>query len=301
MAFEITRWLSVGVGFIPSVNSLADEDVFQALNRMGDDDPVKGLRLSIHQTAKAFVVPVCGLLFRPPFLRLEEKLAFGLSFRGTNQANHGKGVIRQYIGMEDGDGNPWPVAVHYPDHYNINLVSYVPWQLTGGVAARPIPGLTLSYDMTFKKYSEYRTYLELAPEPPFRDTYTHRLGVEYAFDPGFDLKLLKAVQEIGFRAGYSFEPTPVQDYVPYLNVPNNNIYDSDQDVFTAGLSVTLVEKKGRHRFELYYQYHRFRDLSRFAYIDTVYAFMNHLDEQGYLPVEIGGYAWAVGIGYTLEF
>jgi len=302
MAFEVAPWLSVGVGFLPSIDSSADEDVFQALNKMGPGDPVKGLRLSIHQTANAFVVPVCGLLLRPPAARLRDAAALGVSFRGTNQANHGKGEIRQYIGLEDASGNPWPVAVHYPDHYNINLVSYVPWQLTGALAVRPVPGLTLSYDMTFKRYSEYLTYLELAPEPPFRDTFTHRFGLQVAFDPGSRARFLKAVREIGFRAGYGFEPTPVQGYAPALATPNNNIYDADQDILAAGLSVTVADKKGgRHRIEFSGQFHRFRDAWRFAYIDAVYAFMSGLDETGTLPVEIGGHAWAAGAGYTLEF
>ncbi len=301
LGIEITRWLSVGGGIIPAVTSSADEDVFQAVNKMNDDDPVRGLRLSIHQTATAFVVPVCGILIRPPFAGIEDKLAVGVSFRGENKQNHGKGIIRQDIGMEDEYGEPLPVALPYPDHYNINLVSYIPWQLTAGISGKPVKGLTLAYDMTFKRYSEYLTYLELTPAPPFRDTYTHRFGVEYAFDPHFSSGFARKIRRIAFRGGYYFEPTPVPEFEPLPPPPNNNIYDSDQDVFSAGLALTLGGEKSEHEFEFSFQYHHFRHLSRYAYFDAVYAFMNGLEEPGYQRVDIGGYVWGVGGSYTLRF
>lgn len=300
LGFEITSWLSVGAGIIPSMDSHSEQDAFQALNKM--DDVVKGLRLSIHQTARAFAVPVLGILIRPPAETLRDKLALGVSFRGRNESHHGKGIIRQYIGFEYDDGEPMPLAFPYPDHFNLNLVTFVPAQLTVGVEASPVEGLTLAYDMTYKRYASYHTYLELPPDPPWHDTYTHRFGVEYGLNPAFDSRFLRRIHEICLRAGYYFEPTPVEDFEPGLHSPNNNIYDSDQDVYSAGLSLTLGDKKGReHVFEIFYQHHHFRSHSRYAYIDTVYAFMNHLDRAGYMPVDIGGYVWAIGGSYTLRF
>ncbi len=301
VGIELTSWLSVGGGAIPAATSSADEEVFQAVNKMNEDDPVRGLRLSIHQKASAFLVPVCGLLFSPPVAGLEDKLAFGISFRGENKQNHGKGIIRQDIGTEDEYGEPLPGAIPYPDHHNINLVSYIPWQLTVGLSARPIEGLVLAYDMTFKKYSEYLTAQELEPDPPFRDTYTHRVGMEYSFEPHFTSGFGRRILRISIRGGYYFEPTPVRGYNPAELEPNHNIYDSDQDVFSGGLLVTLGSEKGEHDFELIYQYHHFRDRSRYAYFDAVYAFMNGLEEAGYQRVELGGHAWSVGASYTLRF
>jgi len=300
-AVEITRWLSLGGGVIPSVTSAAEEDVFQAVNKINEDDPVRGLRLSIHQTATVFVVPILGILIRPPVEGVMDRVAIGVCYRGKNEQNHGKGVIRQDIGTEDEYGEPLPVALPYPDHYNINLVSYIPWQLTGGISAKPLEGLTLAYDMTFKRYSEYRTYLELPPDPPFQDTYTHRFGAEYAFDPGFTSGFGRKIRRIGLRGGYYYEPTPVQEWEPSEQEPNNNIYGSDQDVFSAGLSLILGRQKGEHEFEMYFRYHHFRGLSRYAYFDPVYAFMSGLEDPGYKQVDIGGYVWAIGVSYTLRF
>jgi len=303
LAFEITPWLSVGAGIIPSMDSNSDQDVFQAINRMTAVDPVLGLRLSIHQTARAFAVPVFGILIRPPVSSLQDRLSLGVSFRGRNEAHPGKGIIRQHVGFEDAHGEPIPIiAFPYPDHFNMNLVTFVPLQITVGVGVKPVKGLTLAYDMTFKKFSSYHTYLELLPDPPWHDTYTHRFGVEYGFAPGFRSRFLKRIREICLRAGYYFEPTPVEEFDPTPNLPNNNIYDSDQDVYSAGLSITLGSKKGgEHVFELFYQHHHFHKRSRYAYIDNIYAFMNRLDRTGYMQVDIGGYVWAVGGSYTLRF
>lgn len=302
LGFEITPWLSVGAGIIPSMDSHSDQDVFQAINKMNASDPVLGLRLSIHQTARAFAVPVLGILIKPPVAALQDKLALGVSFRDRNEVHHGKGIIRQHIGSEYKDGEPMPTALHYPDHFNMNLVSFIPLQVTVGVCAKPVKGLTLAYDMTFKKYSSYHTYLELLPDPPWHDTYTHRFGVEYGFDPEFASGFLQRIQEISLRAGYYFEPTPTKDFEPTPPLPNNNIYDADQDVYSAGLSVTLGDKKGgEHVFEMFFQYHHFHSRSRYAYIDSIYAFINHLDRTGYMPVDIGGDVWALGGSYTLRF
>ena len=66
LGIEITPWLSVGVGVIPSMDSHSDQDAFQAVNKMDESDPVRGLRLTIHQTARVFIVPLCGVLIKPP-------------------------------------------------------------------------------------------------------------------------------------------------------------------------------------------------------------------------------------------
>jgi len=300
LGFEITQWLSVGAGIIPSMDSYSDQDVFQALNRM--NDVVKGLRLSIHQTAKVVVVPVLGVLIKPPMERFRDKLALGATFRGRNETHHGKGIIRQHIGFEDENGAPLPVAIPYPDHFNMNLISFVPLQVTAGVVLRPVKGLSLAYDMTYKRYSSYHTYLELTPVPPWHDTYTHRVGVEYAFHPGFTSRFVRLIHRICLRAGYYFEPTPVEEFDPSPQIPNNNIFDSDQDVASAGLCITLKGKKrGEHDFQFFFQYHRFRDRSRYVYIDSIYALMNGLDKTGYLEVNTGGDVWALGGSYTLRF
>lgn len=292
--FEITPWLSVGAGVIPSIDSVADQDNFSATNKR--DDVIMGQRLSIHQTAKVFFVPVAGLLVKPPWKGLRDRCALGVSFRGENKGHHGKGPLNQVIGVEDENGEPIS-GIYYPPSLTINLISFAPRQLTFGLAARPLEHLTLAYDMTWKSWSRYQTYLEQAPDPAFDDTFTHRLGAEYAWKPDVSWPLLRNVSMLRLRAGYSFEPTPVQD-----RLGADNIFDSNQDVFSGGLCVTLLGKTLAHDFEFFYQYHRFREDSRQAFIDAVYGYLNGIDvRDDYIPVEFGGNVWAIGASYTIRF
>ena len=292
--FEVTPWFSVGAGIMPSVDSVADQDNFAATNKR--EDIIMGQRLSIHQTAKVFTVPVFGILIKPPFAGLEDKLALGVSYRGENKAHTGKGPLNQVIGMEDENGEPIS-GIYYPPVLTINLISFAPRQVTVGLAAKPLDGLTLAYDMTWKSWSRYETYLEQAPNPAFEDTYTHRVGAEYVWRPAFPARFLEKISKVCLRAGYYFEPTPVQDVIG-----PDNIYDSDQDVVSAGLCLTLSGKTMEHDFEFFYQYHHFRDVSRLAFIDAVYAYLNDIDiRDAYVPVEFGGNVWAIGACYTIRF
>jgi len=293
--FEVTPWLSVGAGAIPSVESLADQHNFAAVNKT--DDVVMGLRLSIHQTAKVFVVPVFGILIKPPWEGLRDRVSLGLCYRGENKNHHGKGPLTQYVGEEDDNGEPVS-GIAYPVATTINLISFCPRQISAGLALRPFSHATLSYDLTWKEYSTYRTYLELPPDPPFSDTFTHRLGLEYVFALDKDSPwILKHLSRICLRGGYYYEPTPVPN-----RAGKDNIFDSDQDVFSTGLTVTVPDKTMEHDFELLLQVHRFRPRSRAAFIDGVYAYQHGIPiRDQFIPVEFGGTVWLLGANYTMRF
>ena len=303
MGFEVTPWFSLGAGVIPSIDSIADQDNFAGINKT--EDIVMGQRLSIHQTAKMFVVPVLGLLLKPPLPLLEDiHASLGASFRGENKGHNGKGPLNQVIGVENPYGDP-TFGIYYPSVLSINLVSFAPRQVTVGLACKPLQGLTLAYDMTWKDWSQYETYLETRPNPPFKDTFTHRFGVEYAWDPGFSTRYLDKVSKLCLRGGYYFEPTPVEPLDPWIveqRLPSDNIFDTDLDVFSAGLCITIAGKTMEHDIEIFYQYQHLHDLSRMAFIDSIYGYLNGIPiRDEYIPVEIGGEIWAVGGCYTLRF
>jgi long-chain fatty acid transport protein len=323
LGFEIMPWLSVGAGIIPSIDSTADQDNFAAVNSR--DDRVMGIRLSIHQTAKLFVVPVLGVLAKPPVPILKDlDLSLGVSFRGENKSHNGKGPLNQVIGEENVYGDPI-FGIYYPPVLTINLVSFAPRQVTGGLAFKPSKQLleildwpipvvwTLSYDMTWKQWSQYETYLEQKPFPAFDDTFTQRVGTEFAWMPSFSPRFLRMIRKICFRGGYYYEPTPVRHLewdsplvrrLSQGQIPADNIFDADLDVFSLGLCVTLAGKKMEHDLEFFTQYHHLRDYTTAAYMDSVYAFQNHLPvtvRDDYIPVEIGGSVWSIGGSYTIRF
>lgn len=302
VGFEVFPWLSIGGGIIPSLDSFADQHNFAGINRR--EDLVMGQRLSIHQVAKVFVVPVAGILVKPPVRRWRDRISVGVSYRGENKGHHGKGPLNQVIGIEGPNGDPIG-GIPYPPVLTVNLVSFAPRQVSAGIAAKPFEGLTLAYDMTWKEWSRYLTYIEEAPNPAFGDTFTHRFGVEYAWHPGFTAKLVRSIDQICFRGGYYHEPSPVKALDPRLvalRLASDNIFDSAQDVFSTGLCITLAGGKMKHDLEVTFQYHRFREVSRMAFIDAVYAFQNNIPiRDAYIPATFGGSVWGIGGSYQMRF
>ncbi len=239
-------------------------------------------------------------------------------------SHNGKGPLNQVIGEEDIYGDP-TFGIFYPPVLTINLVSFAPRQVTAGIAIKPAKKLmelldwelplawTLSYDMTWKEWSRYKTYIEQEPFPAFDDTFTHRFGTELAWMTDFSPKFLNKIRKISFRAGYYYEPTPVDHLklgsplvrlLSEQGLPADNIFDADLDVFSVGLCITLGGKTIEHNLEFFYQYHHLRDYTTAAYIDSVYAFQNNLPtsvRDNYIPAVVGGSVWSIGGAYTIRF
>jgi len=313
MGFEVTPWLSLGAGVIPSIDSKSVQNSFAATDNR--EDGVMGLRLSINQTAIFRAIGVFGILIKPPVSDLQDKLSVGISYRGENKAHHGKGPLAQIIGNElpgtdEFTGYPQPMtdalfAIVVPPVNIVNLVSFAPRQITLGLAFKMTDDLTLAYDMTWKQYSRFKTVLSLPPIPSFDDTYTHRFGAEYAWHPEFQVMILKSISKICFRGGYYHEPTPVQELPPVYvaqRLESDNIFDADLDVFSTGMCITFIGKTMEHDLEFFFQYHHLSSYERQSYIDGIYAYENGISPRDeYIDAEISGYIWAIGAGYTIRF
>ena len=261
---EVTPWLSVGAGAFVSQKTYSRQEVYSALNYMGTipgwpADEVVGSRLSIWSEAEIIIVPVLGLLFKPPVESLRDRISLGVSWRDESKSHHARGSLVANIGIEDPDVPGKPTDIGWPDFVNTyisSIVGFQPQQLTVGLAGLPMKGLSLSVDVTWKEYSEYVTYVDEKPDPPFEDTWVPRFGVEYAFDPRFSSRWLRWMGRIAVRAGYYFEPTPV----PSAD-KSHNIFDTDQDVFSTGFQIDFPVMQGRilSSIEAYFQYHSLRD------------------------------------------
>lgn len=264
VGIEVTPWLSLGAGAFMSQNSFSRQEVYSALNYQGTipgwpADEVVGSRLSIWSEAEIVIVPTLGLLFKPPVKSLQERISLGVSWRAQSKSHHGRGPLIVNIGIEDPDVPGKPTEIGWSDFLNTyvsSIVGFQPQQLTVGLAGKPIGGLSLAVDVTWKEYSEYVMYNDEKPDPPFEDTLVPRFGVEYAFDPHFSSRWLKWMASIAVRAGYYFEPTPVTD----IDGPHN-FFDTDQDVVSTGFQIDFPMMQGRilSSLEAYFQYHLLRD------------------------------------------
>ena len=291
---EVTPWLSLGVGAFMSQNSFSRQEVHAVLNHMGTipgwpADEVVGSRLSIWSKAEIVIVPTLGLLVKPPVKSLQDRMSLGVSWRDASKSHHGRGPLIANIGYEDPNvpGKPTTGWSDFVETTLTSIVGYQPQQLTIGLAGEPIKGLSLAVDVTWKEYSEYVTYLDVKPIPPFEDTFVPRFGVEYAFDPGFSSRWLEWMSLISIRAGYYFEPTPVT-----TADQGHNIFDTDQDVVSTGFQIDFPTLQGRilSSIEAYFQYHILRD--------------RHItnDEDPFFgPADLGGHVINVGGTITTRF
>ena len=281
-AYRVTPWLSVGAGAMPNITSVSTQSSFEALNMI--DDPVQGQRLSIHQTAKVFISPIAGLLVSPPQARWRDRISMGLSYRGQIKSFHGKGpLLEQGFGIETEEGRIIPLFT-IPMVRIINLVSFNPHQITAGVAARPHRGWLISVDLTWKDYSDYRTFIDEVPDPAFRDTWVPRLGLEYCLFMDRDTPLGQ-LRSLSLQTGYYFEPTPVRG----MSGPHN-ILDADQDVFSFGFAADLFAGGMDHLLEGFFQTHRLRPITADNENDPFYG-----------PMVIDGLVFGGGISYTTKF
>ncbi len=281
LAYEIAPGLSVGAGIMPQVTSTSVQKAFEALNKI--DDPVQGLRLSIHQKAEMLMVPVAGVLFSPPWGGSRGKLSVGLSYRGEMKSFHGKGPLTQGFGLETEEGAFIPIFV-IPEVQVINLVSFNPRQLTVGAAWKLRGRCTLSGDVTWKDYSDFEYFMGEKPSPGFKDTFVPRAGAEYILRPEFLSAGTGAIKTLSVRAGYYWEPSPVED----INGPFN-ILDSDQHVLSAGFGVDFSGWGVDHMLEGFFQAHLLTQRNIRNDEDPVFG-----------PVEIDGEVYSFGLSYMMK-
>jgi len=241
--------------------------------------------MNLRQVTKVSLVPIAGLLVRPPPERWRDKASFGFSYRGEISAFYGTGMqSTKGLWVMDPD-NP-VMFFDDPGGRVVDHVGFSPAQFTFALAARPLPGLLIDFDLTWKLYSAFTYFWDVPPDPLFNDVWVPRVGVSYAFDPGLKSAFLKKFSELSFQAGYYWEPSPVPD----MSGPMN-ILDCDQNVVSTGIGVKY-------------------DADWIDYVLLETFFQAHLLEENiiandrdplYGPISTGGQVWAFGISLSLVF
>ncbi len=293
LAVEISPWFSAGIGFILSIDNECRQEVFSALNYSNYiqqtiyvpwiPDEVIGSRLTLRSVTRALAVPLLGILIKPPWESIRDKYSLGVSYRGRNTMKYAQGDLVASIGLEEWEiaGQPveWPAWRDFVNQRLFSIVGFSPEQITGSLAARPIEGLLLAFDLTWKNYSEYVDFTGREPDAPFEDVYIPRVGIEYGFDPGFSGKSLKWIDYIALRGGYYFERTPV------MEIHTSNMFDTDTDVISCGFQLDFSSYQGRmlHSIEAFLQAHLLRD-----------RYVSNENDPIFGPTELSGEVWSFG-------
>jgi long-chain fatty acid transport protein len=161
-----------------------------------------------------------GVMYRPAAL---QALSVGVMWRSNVKENF------------SGTGNfdaPAPYRSQLPPDGDISTSITLPQQVTGGVAYKPIPLLEIEANVIWTNWAQFKTLdinvptttggtMSILTEEEYQNTVSARLGVEYSM-PEIG---------VGLRAGYVYDPTPIQ--AQYLTV---RLPDIDRNDVAVGAS-----------------------------------------------------------------
>jgi hypothetical protein len=100
-----------------------------------------------------------------------------------------------------------------------------PEEVALGVVVQPLEALSVSLDLTWGRWSTYRTIHDELPDPGFSDVIDVRVGAEYL-----------AAHGIALRGGYAFLPSPVPEQIGL-----HNFLDAHRHEIAFGMGVNLEE------------------------------------------------------------
>ncbi|MBZ0271049.1 outer membrane protein transport protein [bacterium] len=256
MAYEVTKWWSIGAGATFVSGNSGGVDFF-----LSDDTPAEG---DLRSKVGSDVVPVAGMLFTP-----HEKWRIGVSFREEQNMEL---VLKNTIHMEQLEVLPRSgVVVFHDGRLLLTITSHThfsPRQYQGGVSFEPNDRLVFAVDATYYEWSNMKSNVsfsqsemqgdfgvvfpttpeEKPDDPGLHDVVGLALGAE-----GTAVRTGKF--ELDLRGGYNLRPTPV----PNQNGVTNNI-DSTTHVLSAGIGFTFMNFSevfpAPISFDIYDQYHQ---------------------------------------------
>ena len=172
------------------------------------------------------LAPILGILFTPgPRLRL------GLVYRGENYIND-FGLTNPVINLGD--------ILVFEQGYRFQFVRFfTPHQIFLGAAWRLGQTLTVSVDGGWFDWSAFRDIEARRPDPPFRDTWMPRLGVEY-----------RPADSWCLRTGYFFYRSPVPK-----QQGKTNFLDNDRHVLSAGAEWIWRDPPGFWKKPVHFAFH----------------------------------------------
>lgn len=181
LAYEVTTWLNLGAGLsiTPALDTPTDVRYVAGRDKAVDKSVVVRLDRSLDYS----VAPFVGVRAQPL-----DDLGVALAYR-TAQFSRAQGSQRTTAGGIVADD---PV-----DFYQF----WDPAMLTLGAALGRARGWSLSLDVVWSRWSDFKTGFDTDPSPAFHDTLGLRTGLEWA-KRGWAL-----------RAGYAIDPSPIPEQI----------------------------------------------------------------------------------------
>ena len=210
-------WNDIAADFSPVLNVNLNEIPNKGIGtQLIEVDPYK---TSMAMKATWELTPIAGILIKPtPWLSI------AYSYRGSWQQH----TSVQMVNSLEATLGKYQIAIPAEIAAPIPLKDYyLPWNMTGGIAVRPIPNLLVSFDLTFYHWHGFDlSPLYTAPEDYVRwnDTWEPRIGLEYEF-----------IEDLFGRFGYYYEPSPI----PGQYDSTSNFLSMDKNVFSVGLGYSF--------------------------------------------------------------
>jgi long-chain fatty acid transport protein len=212
-AYKLSDKFSVSGGFVYALGTVE-------LSRYTGFEPFTGTaKVSLKGDGSAFGF-TAGLLYKPI-----PELSFGLSFRSQAKFS--------LSGDANSEGGPAAVQSLLPKG-KISSEITTPMNITFGVAAKPVSGLTVTADFQYVGWSSYDKLTVDFADPKLEDlssyrgyenTYIIRFGAEY-----------QLIDKLALRGGLLYDKNPVKDELLDPTLP-----DADRLGFSAGFGYKLAQ------------------------------------------------------------
>lgn len=218
-------------------------------------------RLGEREELTLQLAPIVGVLYRP-----ESRLRLGLVYRGENYIND-FGLTNPVINLGD--------ILVFEQGYRFQFVRFfTPHQIFFGAAWLPGETVTVSLDIGWFDWSDFRDIEARRPDPPFRDTWMPRLGLE-----------LRPADSWCLRAGYFFHRSPVPE-----QRGRTNFLDNDRHVLSAGAEWTWRDPPGFWDRPLHFAFH----LQAHLAVERRYR-KAEAEDPFYPGYSFGGWIWMGGL------
>ncbi len=227
LSFQVDKfpWISLGIGFrtlISGNNLFLNRTVEPGQVVPGLDINVNSLDLNDLDVAgnadidvDTRICPTAGIMLFPI-----DHLRLGYTFRNELSLDIYPVILQGRATQTIIDLGDLALPLYQFIKFN---AYFMPQQHNWGVSYLFADKCLVSFDLSFFRWSRFSKIGFDRPDPPFKDIWIPRFGIEYGLS-----------EKIAVRLGYFFEPSPVPD-----QTSETNFLDNDKHMFSMGGGYTF--------------------------------------------------------------